>query len=257
LIVNNNAMRIIICLLLFFFSLLVISCTLLGPDIVLILQMPSLPLSWPAAFPDLSYLVCYPDETGNLAYYYAPDDQLVMQISLNKKYNSFVVVYPLVGNGEICLRPAGAVFPLHLKSGSENTLLLSWEAGFTAHIFEQLWKKHVDLSYFNTVRFISEAREKSPEDPWQLDENLILEHLAAYDFSVYDIKKLPARDIALSAFPGTWFSESPFSNIYPVGEDGQLNLPGLSFGFHRLFQLEAGKRLDLYLTENECIIIGP
>jgi len=233
------------------------SCTLLQHHINVTLELPLVPDHWNATFEIEKYKLIYPDGVGSLVNVYLNHDCKSIQVKLYKSYNSFVLVYPVIDDQNTCLPPAGAIFPLHLKTGSEHTLVLSWEAGFTASMFERLWQKAVDLSAFNTPRLLSKIEEKAPADPWSLDADLIVERLAACEFSAYDVKHLAARDVFAEVPAGSWFLESPFSAVYTNESDGGLYLEEICLGFHRLFQYGSGMRFDMFVTENECVIVSP
>ena len=88
-----------------------------------------------------------------------------------------------------------------------------------------------------------------------IDINLIVRQLAVYDFSAYDVKALPARDVIIAVPDGDWFLESPFSSVYRNDNGDQLLLTNISLGFHSLFQYSSGLRFDIYITENDCVVV--
>lgn len=231
------------------------SCALLQSYLAITLELPPVPGHWDATFEIQKYKLVYPDESGRLAEEYTDSSAKTMQIQLYKSYNSFVIVYPVIDDQNTCLPPAAAIFPIHLKTESGHTLVLTWEAGFTARIFERLWKKGVDLSAFNTPRLLAKIEEEAPIDPWDIDADLIVECLAAYDFSAYDVKPLPSRDVFAEIPAGSWFLESPFSAVHTNENEEQLFLEGISLGFHSLFQYGFGLRFDMYVTENDCVVV--
>jgi hypothetical protein len=237
------------CFLLYFHG-----CSLLQNHIDLTLELPPLPVHWNETFTIQKYTLIYPGPSGGLVESDIEYGSKSVCVALFKGYNSFVLAYPVVSDHNIRLPPAAAVFPIHLKWGDEHTLVLSWEAGFAASLFERLWRKGIDLKNFNTPRLLEKIREKAPDDPWLIDADLIVERLSAYDFSAYDIKSLAVRDVVVQIPSGEWFMESPFSGVCANESSGTLLFKGVSLGFHRLFQYDSGLRFDMYVTENECVI---
>jgi hypothetical protein len=239
-----------------FISLLIsfYSCSLLQSHIDLALELPQIPTHWKETFTIRKYKLVYPGPSGGLVESDIEYCGKCVRIELYKSYNSFVLAYPIVSEHNISLPPAAAIFPLHLKQGDEHTLVLTWEAGFSASLFERLWQKGVDVKSFNTPRLLDKIQEKAPDDPWLLDADLIVERMAAYDFSAYDVKLLPVRDVFLEIPSGSWFMESPFSRVFTNEGGDTLHLEGVSLGFHRLFQYASGLRFDMYVTEHECVI---
>ncbi len=232
-------------------------CALLDPCLGITLELPPLPDHWAAAFEIREYKLVYPGADGGLVSVYATADGNTVHVRLFKQYNSFVLAYPVIAGWEIRLPPAGAVFPLHLASGNRQRLVLTWEAGVTAAVFERLWRQGVDLSCFNSARLQEVIGEKAPEDPWTIDINLIAEQVAAHDFTYYDVKCLPARDVALDVPGGSWFMESPFARTHHNEPGSRLGLETVSYGFHRLFAADGTARFDFYLSEDDCVVVSP
>ena len=129
--------------------------------------------------------------------------------------------------------------------------------GFPAYIFERLLSLGIDLSTFNTGRFIQAIQEKAQDDPWSLNAELIMYNLAVKNFRKTDIKKRPCLDIEISVESGSWFLESPFSQIFESDENNIIYLQGVTQGFHRLFRNGTIDFLDFYITADECIVITP
>jgi len=237
--------------------ILLCGCSLLQPDITVTLRLPEPPAQWRQAFTRLDCEVWYVDGSGTVVHTDIREGWGEISVPLYKGYNSFVLAYPVVPGQGVRLRPAGALYPLHLKKTGGNALVLSWEAGVVASVYKRLWEQGVDVSDFNTARLLEVIAEKAPDDPWQIDTDLLAEHIAERDFTYYDIKPLPAEDTAVAVPGDDWFLESPFSGIFSNEAGAELNIEDLSLGFHRLFGLGTGTRYDLYLSEYDCVVVRP
>ena len=186
-----------------------------------------------------------------------PYGQHYLQISISKKYNTPVVAYPILKEQKFSLPPAGAIFPINYCQEGKDRITLTWEMGFPAYIFERLLNLGVDISTFNSHRFIDVIDEKSTGDPWSLNAELIMQSIAVNNFRKTHIKKAPCSDIILIIGIGSWFLESPFSPIYNSDDNDILYIEGITEGFHRLFKIGSSRYIDLYITDNECIIFSP
>jgi hypothetical protein len=232
-------------------------CDLLDPCLDIILELPPLPEHSAAVFEIQAYKLVYPGVDGDLVTGYAAAEGGKIPIHLSKRYNSFVLAYPVITAWDIRLPPAGAVFPLQLERDGADTLVLTWEAGVAASVYERLWRQGIDISCFNTARLLEVMKEKAPADPWAIDINLIAERIAAHDFSVYDVKLLPARDVALDVPGGNWFLESPFALTLHNEPGSALGLTAVCYGFHRLFAADGSMRFDFCVSETDCVVISP
>jgi hypothetical protein len=237
--------------------LLASGCSFLQPDIMVTLRPPELPEKWRETFPRLDSDEWYVDGSGNIAHTGIRQGWREISVPLYKGYNSFVLIYPIIAGRDIRLPPAGAVFPLQLERECADTLVLTWEAGVAASVYERLWRQGIDISCFNTARLLEVMKERAPADPWAIDINLIAERIAAHDFSVYDVKLLPARDVALDVPGGNWFLESPFALTQHNEPGSALGLTAVCYGFHRLFAADGSMRFDFCVSETDCVVISP
>ena len=188
----------------------------------------------------------------------------------------------LPASGFCRLPPAAAVFPLDL-SADRSALLLSWEQGPLGELLQGLLRQGLEVETLNVPRLCREIQVRFPADPWTLDVDAAAAALVTGRFRVTDLRPLASRTVALELWPGRWFLESPF--FVPVvapGESGPpaagsaepgsfaadagtdtagsevaactvLLVPDVPFGFHRLFEVDAGWVADLWVDEHRVL----
>ena len=205
----------------------------------------------------MTFLVVYQDPTGRPMGVPA-DRELTVECS--KAGNSPLLAYPAGVPGEETgglppglLRPAGALYPLDLDTGSpEPTIHLTWQEGPLAVLVSRLAAIGMDIPLLNTVRL--KERFELQEDPWNLDVDSMATELASGKFTAYDVDCLPLREVSLASSPGRWFRESPLSAPVDASESGELTLTQISSGSHNLFST-GGTWIRLYVWEKEVTVV--
>jgi hypothetical protein len=203
--------------------------------------IPAPPEHWARAFPDLWFLVVFPDSQGRNREVEAADWRVPVSVSCSKAGNTPVLAFPctvrdtgLPDGARGILRPAGGIFPdCHGDSSAGSTLKLTWEDGAAAYVVGRLISIGRDTSLFNAARLADFLRRAA--DPWKLDLDGIAQKIAQGDFNAYDIDPLPGRDVTLEPGPGEWFLESPFCPVMTVQANGTLSLLCLAQGMHGLY----------------------
>jgi hypothetical protein len=160
------------------------SCGAFGPQAHVEVLIPAPPRHWTRAFPDLEFLLVFPDAAGCLQSIKVADAGKPAAIDCSKAGNTAVLAYPCISrNGEAenddagMLRPAGGLYPGSLDgSRSDPTLLLDWKDGAVATVLCRLRSIGRDTSLLNAARLSRYFQEV--EDPWKLDLNGIGEKLA-------------------------------------------------------------------------------
>lgn len=211
------------------------------------------------AFPDLEFLLVFPDAAGHEQTKRVTDAEKPVTIDCSKEGNSAILAYPCSsrdgggGDGRPgILRPAGGLYPRSLDgSRSEPTLLLDWKDGAVATVLSRLRSIGRDTSLLNADRL--SRYFQAVEDPWKLDLDGIAEKLAEGSFSAYDIDPLSCRDIQLWVGTGEWFLESPFSPVMTAADDGILSIWGVSLGLHRLFSVD-GRLTNISVSASETAV---
>lgn len=216
-------------------------------------SLPPIPAHWQRAFNNLKFKLIYSGPGGEKQESIIPAGSGLIEVCISKRQNSSFLAYPLIGEDEIRLPPAGALYPLNMVEG--NTLALSWEQGVASLIIFRLSTGGIDLSTFNTQRLSEEIMERGKPDPWNLDIDYIIEKIALGSFRVTYIKAAPARNIELPVDPGSWFMESPFACLIEIEEDETLVLEAVPFGSHLLFSLSTGEYYSLFLDDEETYIL--
>ena len=228
-------------------------CELFSPSIQVKLSLPPIPAHWQWAFGNLKFQLLFSGPDGEEECRIIPAGSDQIEVCINKRHNSSFLAYPLIGDDEIRLPPAGALYPLNMGEG--NTLVLSWEQGVAALIIFRLSTGGSDISTFNTLRLSQEIMERGRPDPWVLDIDYIIDKIALGAFRVTYIKAAPSRDIELPVNPGSWFMESPFARPIEIEKGETLILETVTFGFHLLFSLSPGEYYSLFLDDKETYIL--
>ena len=229
-------------------------CFPFGPEARVSVVIPAPPEHWIRAFPDLRFLIVFPDAQGRDREVETADWRTPVSVSCSKAGNTPVLAFPLTSrdtrlpNGvRGILRPAGGFFPVSPgDSSTEAELELTWEDGAAAYIVSQLISIGRDVSLFNAARLADFLRRAA--DPWKLDLDGIAQKIAHGGFNAYDIDPLPGRDVTLKPGAGEWFLESPFCPVMTVQADGTLTLVSLAQGMHVLFSTSGhGDRIEVSL----------
>jgi len=228
-------------------------CDLFSPSIQLKLSLPPIPAHWQKAFDNLKFQLIFNGPDGKEQCIIIPAGSSLIEVCISKRQNSSFLAYPLMGEDEIRLPPAGALYPLNM--GERNTMTLSWEQGVASLIIFRLISRGIDLSTFNTQRLSEEIIERGNPDPWNLDIDYIIEKIALGAFRVTYIKAAPARNIELPVDSGSWFMESPFACLIEIEDGETLILEAVPFGFHLLFSLSTGEYYSLFLDDEETYIL--
>lgn len=228
-------------------------CDLFSPSTRVKLSLPPIPAHWQKAFDNLKFQLLFNGPDGKKQCIIIPAGSSLIEVCISKRQNSSFLAYPLMGEDEIRLPPAGALYPLNMGEG--NTLALSWEQGVASLIIFRLISGGIDLSTFNTLRLSQEIMERGNPDPWVLDIDYIIEKIALGAFRVTYIKAAPARNIELPVDPGSWFMESPFARLIEIENSEILILEAVPFGFHLLFSLSTGEYYSLFLDDEETYIL--
>lgn len=224
------------------------SCSLYQSSVSLAVSLPALPQHWQETFPGLVFLLDHPGADVELPV--AAGSQQV-ELRPPKRTCLPVVAQPCLPGSGLRLPCAGGVYPLDVGPG--ETLPLSWRSGPAAQLLLELDGQGLDLEHLNVPRLCAEMDLRGGEDPWNLDLVRIAAGLASGQMRVTEIRLQPLAELRLPAGPGRWFLESPLRLPCPADADGIVSLPGVAPGFHRLFALAGGERLDLFVSDREVL----
>jgi hypothetical protein len=223
----------------------------------ILVRVPRPPEHWLKAFPGLGFTLVYLDgsqEFQEIAVKHWSDSA---RIQCSKKRNAPVLAYPHYGEESGAairgiLKPAGGLFPFGLSDTADiPELVLSWQDGPIAEVLRRLWENGLDSSLINSERLSEYVR--SIPDPWEWDISRIAQGLAAGDFTARDIVRLPTVSIRIPISSGEWFTESPFSPVFPTSPAGLLVFPQMTFGKHSLFST-GGLRVEMYLDTRGVVV---
>jgi hypothetical protein len=241
--------------------LLSAGCSWFAPSLEVRVQVPEAPEHWRRAFPELRFQLDCPqaDPWQSAALRGTLPDGLPeapaggsMTLRLPKRVNWPVLAYPWARG--VRLPPAGGLFPLDLAPEGD-ALILRWEHGPAAEVFQALAREGFDLACLNARRLLEEMLARSAGDPGCLDLDHLGSCLASGHFRVTDLRLLPARDLELELEPGSWFPDSPFRPAQTLRPGQALLLPALPLGRHRLFAVEMPGGFDLYVGERQLLLV--
>lgn len=235
--------------LLFIFLLFLSGCDFFNDNTTITLKLNQLPVHWISSFPDLQFLVIYPDKNNRIIRKYFPAETEKIHIESDKMGILPVTVYTVTAS---CIfPPSGAVFPY--GSNGAETIELNWESGITAEIFILLISGGMNMKIFNTERLYNEIIQKAPPDPFKIDKQNIIDSILSGYFRVTDIKVLVEREIKIDLYKGIWFTESPFSELYDIENPCEKTI-SFTYGFHLLYNSDTKDFYYIYIDEKNIVI---
>ncbi len=225
------------------FSLILFGCQFFPYNRTIIIEFPEIPEHWKNSFPDMKFLIKYPDKENNIVEELVFPETHSIEIQYSNMSVLPVLAYPVAGS--IILFPAGCIYPY-------STNQLKWEEGVTAEILITLISGDMDLKTFNTKRLYNEIN--LTEDPFKLNKQNIIDSILSGNFRVTSIKPLEEVEIKINLFKGVWFTESPFSDPVIVTETREVNFT-FTYGFHILHESLTGEHYNIYIDEDTVIIV--
>jgi hypothetical protein len=238
-------------------GLVLAGCTLFTYDMSLLVRLPDPPRHWQESFASYAWQLRFPAPGGGLAEHILAGEQKEALLRVPKQRNLPVSGVMVLSSG-LRLPAAGGVYPLDSDAEpAAGQLDLYWRHGMLAELFLKLIAGGVDVSGMNSRRLAEETWARSAGDPWRLDLNAMAEALAAEDFTVYDIRLLPAGSVTVCPGEGTWFLESPFAIPREADGEGNLELEHLPAGRHVLFAQGGESRYLLSLWEASEPLLVP
>ncbi len=126
--------------------------------------------------------------------------------------------------------PAGGLF----VPGEDPVIELSWKDGAGAEFLIRALQGGMDLSSFNSRRFLSEIKEKEVRDPWQMDWALLERRLAGNEMKSWYLREKHRFDLEIPLPQGLWFSRSLFLEPLEQSSSGRAAF-SLTEGDHHFF----------------------
>lgn len=237
----------------FLLPVLLFGCSLFSSTDVVV-SLPELPSQWNPVTTDLGLIVVYPEESepiDRFTEHQFDGWKRTVTLRLPKRNNTPVLVYPVLRG--VRLKPAGGILPYDVVD--RNILLLSWEQGFIAELYRELYNTTDSIHVINTGR-LTEEIARAAFDPWSLDRERIAEGLRYAQFSSHLISTKETLDITLNARPGQWICDNPFAQPVDVGGDSVFSLEGAYGGLHRFFKADDEGRIDLFIDTKEYFVIS-
>jgi hypothetical protein len=209
--------------------------------------LPALPAHWRDTFPGVRADLVVVNADGSTSTGEVSLEAGAWPVRVLKERNGLVLLYPTAGADR--LRPASG-------DDAARTLTLTAAGGFAAERLAHLATLGFDVRAFNSERLLALLAEKGG-DPWEFDPVLFETRMVEDKFSVYALKNLPARPVALALPAGAWFSESPLSPLWDTDGSGALVIPELTYGTHMLFRRGGDERVYLQVSERDVLVFGP
>jgi hypothetical protein len=148
--------------------------------------------------------------------------------------------------------PAGGLYP-H-DADARGRLALTWEKGFAAALFIRLASWGYPVGAFNAGRFFRETEMRGAENPWALNEELIITTLADLSFRADRIKLLTDYPVSLSLPSGTWLPRNLLARIVETDTEGICDFGYLTEGYHRYYRLDGGGKVDIQIKGKNDIL---
>ncbi len=218
-------------------------CTLFSSYACITVVFPTGGSPWEAYGGVSSYFLVYPDPLG--------DDKDLLRLEVKRGTKGAVIKIrkgssvPVALYPEGALKPAGGIYPLDLQN--PTTLLLSDTEGFLADMLLELHREAGRIEGVDIQRLREVIGEKCGGDPWSIDKTTLEMSLLFGSLSVYKVKRLASRDIAIPGVPGKWIADDPFIPGRSADSGGTLYLQ-LCPGMYAFLERETLRELYVHVS---------
>lgn len=236
--------------LLYLLTLPLVSCSLLGPEQVLELQLPDKPAGLP--YVDFTYSLQYADSRGAYVTLSGIGPGARIKISVPRRIN-----LPLLALPESCggIPPAGAVWPW--SEAKAGRLYLTWEEGFAASLILELYFAGYPVERINFPRLQEELIASSCGDPWRVEEVPLLEAFWYGTMRRDKIKVRKEMELVLPVSRGLWCAGNPgLKNRFVSAPEGRGCFTVYE-GFFSFFHESGQERLDIYVDDKGWAAVNP
>jgi hypothetical protein len=235
--------------LIFLTALIFCCCGYFSDSSTVIIKFPKIPPHWQESFPDLRLLIKYPDKENKIIEEIYSLETGSIEIECEKMTVIPIAAYPITGS--FIFPPAGGIYPY--STDMLESMQLKWEYGITADILITLISGEMDVNTFNSERLYNEINLRAPPDPFKLNKQKIIDAILSGNFRVTDIKPLEEKEMKINLYSGTWFTESPFSELYEVNDEVEENI-SFTYGFHILHNSVTGDHYDIYTDSSITVV---
>ncbi|MDR1932474.1 MAG: hypothetical protein LBQ57_06600 [Spirochaetales bacterium] len=215
---------------------------LVGEDVRVVFPEP--PAAVREGFGSPAWKLSLSEADGTVKTIYAAAGETSVSVLIPPGPPAAIACSMMFGGRDDLFFPAGGLYPHDCGGGS---LHLSWEKGFAAVFLIRLKERGYPVEAFNSGRFFRETVLRGAENPWALDEELILSSLAGLSFRADRIKLLPAHPVSLSLPAGSWLPRNPLASVVRTNEEGVCDFGYLAEGYHRYYRPDSGGKADIQI----------
>jgi len=210
------------------------------------IRLPDLPPGWTGG--SFLFTLSYPDGAGRLRWRrdLSPGDEVVYLLPRDPPVP--VAVYPHLEGWRAPvpgLKCAGGVYPL--DGGVYGSLEPSWREGFLVEVLQRLTPE--ERAPLNIGKIREKILSLSPDDPWQIDGEALLDGLLYHRFTSATVKPLPARLWAVPREVKSWWWGNPLMDITPDPEEESV--VSLPVGVHFLAAPDGSEQIRLEISSEE------
>ncbi len=226
-----------------FIAFVFTGCFLAEKSMNVTLNLPETPALWAESFPALGYEVRFIGIGGSEETVFVPPGKREIRVSCRTGYNAPFLAFPEYLGKTVDLVPAGGLFPHSLDN--DGCLVLQWDAGFAASVLFSLARNGCIIETLNGERLLSEIGSRANGNPWNLDGELLTEHLANMKMRADYLKPLPRFQVSVTADCGSWVPANCFMEPKTTETDGLIVFEKLATGRHTFFLKGGRKRLSI------------
>ena len=230
-------------------------CNFFSDSVTVNVSFPPLPETWAGSISISRFTLKYLDDSGIQIETLSSGSPPTAKVKLHKYAVAPVVAMPECTDPSVLIKPAGAVFPMHVDS--DGNLPLTWLNGFASDLLLSCASLGSQMLSTNADRLIREIVSKSGENPWRIDPEPIREGIAFGTLTVSCITILPTFDLDLSVPEGIWHVANPLDPGAVAWSDGMLHLKNAPIGFHSFFTLSGGERIHVQIDNEEWRAVFP
>ena len=165
-------------------------------------------------------------------------------IKVRKESPVICLLHPSGFGEEFQPHPAGGLF----VPGEEPVVSLSWLDGAGADFLMRAHRGGMDLSIFNTRRFLQDIRDKEVNDPWLLDWTLLERKLTRQEMKSWYLREQHRFDLEIPLPEGVWFSRALFLPPLRQRSEG-IRLLSLPEGDHYFYDPRQKKGFALSVDD--------
>lgn len=208
------------------------------------IRLPGLPPGWTGE--TILFTLSYPDGAGRLRWRrdLSPGEEVVYLVPRDPPAPVAAYPHPEGWRAPVPgMKCAGGVYPL--DGGVNRPLEMAWAEGFLVEVLQRLTPE--ERAPLNIRKIREKICSVSPEDPWKIDGEALLDGLLYHRFTSATVKSLPSFVWAVPGGQETWWWGNPLMNSSPGVEEGMV--VSLPVGVHFLAAPDGTEQIRLEITE--------